>query len=79
MLKKSLYGLKQSLRQWNLRFDAFIREKGFTRCIKDLCVYLKGKGAKESIYLLLHVDDMLIAAKRQEEGIKAQRNSKEGI
>ena len=29
LLKKSLYGLKQSPRQWNLRFDAFIREKGF--------------------------------------------------
>ena len=62
-MKKCLYGLKQSPRQWNLRFDAFIRDKGFTRCIKDPCVYLKGKGAEESIYLLLYVDDMLIAAK----------------
>jgi len=27
-LKKSLYGLKQSLRQWYLRFDTFMIEHG---------------------------------------------------
>ena len=29
LLKKSLYGLKQSPRQLNFKFDAFIREKKF--------------------------------------------------
>ena len=38
-------------------------KRGFTRCIKDPGVYLKEKGAEESISLLLYVDDMLIAVK----------------
>lgn len=37
VLKKSLCGLKQSHRQWNLRFDAFIKMFDFKRCIKNLC------------------------------------------
>ena len=67
LLKKSLYGLKQSPRHWNLRFDSFIKTAGFERCIKDLCVYLKEDKAGDNIYLLLYVDDMLIAAKSKKE------------
>ena len=40
-LKKSLYGLKQSPRQWYKRFDHFMLENGFHRSIKDACVYFK--------------------------------------
>jgi len=62
-LKKSLYGLKQSLRQWYKRFDSFMLSHGFKRSDYDSCVYLKTvKGS--SIYLLLYVDDMLIAVKK---------------
>jgi hypothetical protein len=61
-LQKSLYGLKQSPRQWYKRFDTFMLTQGFKRSNYDSCVYLKV--AKDSaIYLLLYVDDMLIAAK----------------
>ena len=63
LLRKSLYGLKQSPRQWNLRFDSFIKKIGFTRCVKDPCVYMNKSKAGDNIYLLLYVDDMLIAAK----------------
>ena len=38
-LKKSLYGLKQSPRQWYKRFDSFIRGKRYTRSYYDPCVY----------------------------------------
>jgi len=37
-LKKSLYGLKQSPRQWYKRFDSFIRKKKYTRSHFDPCV-----------------------------------------
>jgi len=38
-LKKSLYGLKQSPRQWYKRFNIFIRGKRNTRSHYDPCVY----------------------------------------
>ena len=65
LLRKSLYGLKQSPRQWNLRFDSFIKTLGFIRCVKDHCVYMKKLKTGDCIYLLLYVDDMLIAAKNK--------------
>lgn len=62
-LKKSLYGLKQSPRQWYKKFDTFMGRQGFTRSDYDPCVYFKKLGDGSLIYLLLYVDDMLIAAK----------------
>jgi hypothetical protein len=61
-LKKSLYGLKQSPRQWYKRFDSFMLSIEFTRCEYDSCVYFKVLADGSYIYLLLYVDDMLIAA-----------------
>src|ERR1700722_14419906 len=61
LLKKSLYGLKQSPRQWDKRFDSFMVKANFNRCEYDSCVYYKK--ANGPTYLLLYVDDMLIAAK----------------
>ncbi|KAH9703677.1 hypothetical protein KPL70_011177 [Citrus sinensis] len=67
LLKKSLYGLKQSPRQWYLRFDEFMVTHGFMRCSYDCCVYYKLLKDDLYIYLLLYVDDMLIACKVREE------------
>lgn len=63
LLKKSLYGLKQSPRQWYKRFNAFITTQGFNRSKYDVCVYFKKIVDNSWVYLLLYVDDMLIAAK----------------
>ena len=41
-LKKSLYGLKQSLRQWYKRFDKFMHDKRYTRSLYDPCVFFAG-------------------------------------
>lgn len=67
LLKKSLYGLKQSPRQWYKRFDLFITGIGFRRSSFDSCIYLKRIYKENCIYLILHVDDMLIARKDAEE------------
>uniref|UniRef100_A0ACD5XBE3 Uncharacterized protein n=1 Tax=Avena sativa TaxID=4498 RepID=A0ACD5XBE3_AVESA len=65
-LKKSLYGLKQSPRKWYKRFDSFMISYGFERSKYDSCVYIKFVDGSP-IYLLLYVDDMLIAAKGMKE------------
>ena len=62
-LLKSLYGLKQSPRQWYKRFDSFMLAHDFTRSSYDSCVYYKELVSGSFIYLLLYVDDMLVACK----------------
>jgi hypothetical protein len=75
-LKRSLYGLKQSPQQWYERFDSFMLAHGFKRPQYDSCVYIKFVNGSP-IYLLLYVDDMLIAAKSMKEiaTLKAQLSS----
>ncbi|PKI75297.1 hypothetical protein CRG98_004337 [Punica granatum] len=63
LLKKFLYGLKQSPRQWYMKFNSFMISIGFMRSKYDNCVYLQRLVDGSFIYLLLYVDDMLIAAK----------------
>ncbi|GJZ12758.1 retrotransposon protein, putative, ty1-copia subclass [Tanacetum coccineum] len=63
LLKKSLYGLKQSPRQWYKRFDEYMLSNGFKRSSYDSCVYYRSYSPGEYIYLLLYIDDMLIACK----------------
>ena len=55
LLQKSLYGLKQSPRQWYRRFDEFILSKDFKRSDFDHCVYYKTIKNETFIYLLLYV------------------------
>ena len=64
-LEKSLCGLKQSLRQWYKRFDKFMSGRGYIRSLYDPCAYFRKLPSGEYIYLLLYVDDMLIASKNR--------------
>ncbi|KAG8492474.1 hypothetical protein CXB51_009570 [Gossypium anomalum] len=63
LLRKSLNGLKQSPRQWYKRFDSFMTSHDFKRSSLDSCVYFKKNSDGSFVYLLLYVDDMLIAVK----------------
>ncbi|GJV72537.1 retrotransposon protein, putative, ty1-copia subclass [Tanacetum coccineum] len=67
LLKKSLYGLKQFLRHWYKQFDVYMISNGFSRSSYDSCVYFKEFAPGMYIYLLLYVDDMLIACKSKSE------------
>jgi hypothetical protein len=59
-LKRSIYGLKQSSRQWYLRFHQAVLLNGFTMIEEDHCVYVKrSKGS--FIIMSLYVDDILLA------------------
>ena len=62
-LKKSLYRLKHSPRQWYKRFDSFIIGKKYTGSHYDPCAYYNKLPSGEYIYLMLYVDNMLIASK----------------
>ncbi|KAE8655249.1 hypothetical protein F3Y22_tig00117034pilonHSYRG01568 [Hibiscus syriacus] len=68
-LKKSLYGLKQSPRQWYKRFYSYMIKISYNRCEYDCCVYVKSLDDGSFIFLLLYVDDMLIAAKNMDDVI----------
>ena len=40
-LQRSIYGLKQASRSWNLRFDETVKEFGFIKNEDEPCVYKK--------------------------------------
>ncbi|KAJ9566114.1 hypothetical protein OSB04_002080 [Centaurea solstitialis] len=58
-LLKSIYGLKQASRSWNLHFDERIKEFGFTKSEFEPCVYTKFSGSIVT-FLVLYVDDILL-------------------
>ncbi|KAJ9552655.1 hypothetical protein OSB04_016700 [Centaurea solstitialis] len=58
-LIKSIYGLKQASRSWNLHFDERIKEFGFAKSEFEPCVYTKFSGSVVT-FLVLYVDDILL-------------------
>ena len=58
-LIKSLYGLKQALKQWNEKFENAMMSNGFRINVCDKCVYIKDT-ANGYVIVCLYVDDMLI-------------------
>lgn len=65
-LKKGLYGLKQSGRQWYLELNSKLETIGFKRLESDWSVYIRTDGNNRS-YVTTSVDDMLIASNTDEE------------
>ena len=62
-LKKSLFELQQSPRQWYKRFDSYMIQIGYAYCEYDCCVYVRILEDVSYIFLLLYVNNMLIVAK----------------
>lgn len=60
-LNRSIYGLKQSPRQWNKVIDDFLKKEGFRVIDADCCIYLKNRDSK-TIMVSLYVDDLMIAS-----------------
>lgn len=59
-LKKSLYGLKQAANVWNKTLHNSLVKNGCEQDNTDKCLYKKVSNGK-ICYLLVHVDDMLVA------------------
>ena len=58
-LMRSIYGLKQACRSWNMRFDETIRSYDFIKNEDKTCVYKKINGSAIT-FLVLYVDDILL-------------------
>jgi len=58
-LQRSIYGLKQASRSWNLRFDEVIKGFGFVQNAEETCIYKKMSGSSVA-FLVLYVDDILL-------------------
>ncbi|KAL0391597.1 UNVERIFIED_CONTAM: hypothetical protein Slati_4523900 [Sesamum latifolium] len=58
-LQRSIYGLKQASRSWNIRFDEVIRGYDFVKNDFDPCV-CKKVSASSIAFLVLYVDDILL-------------------
>ena len=61
-LRKSLYGLKQSGRNWHNTLTDFLKQKGFEPNKTDPCIYTRTVN-NEDIIVLFWVDDILICCK----------------
>ena len=60
---RSLYGLKQSQRCWNLTLDGVLKELGFHQFKSDPCVYVVAE--EELVVVDVYVDDIMMAYKRE--------------
>ena len=71
-LKKSIYGLKQASRQWNIKFHHGVLKDGFKKMEEDHGMYLKHSN-NGFLILSLYVDDILLAGNSKEMIDTAQR------
>ena len=44
-LQRSIYGLVQASRSWNIRFDKFIKSYSFIQTYGETCIYKKVSGS----------------------------------
>jgi hypothetical protein len=61
-LKKSIYGLKQSSRQWHKKLKQVLQKLGFKRASYDPALFVDT--ATHSIMIFMWVDDLFIAASK---------------
>uniref|UniRef100_A0AAG5DV13 Retrovirus-related Pol polyprotein from transposon TNT 1-94 n=1 Tax=Anopheles atroparvus TaxID=41427 RepID=A0AAG5DV13_ANOAO len=60
-LKRSIYGLKQSARLWNMKLHKVLEVEGFKKSEADACLYYRTV-KDNSCFVLVYVDDLIIAS-----------------
>ena len=58
-LKRSIYGLKQESRSWNIKFNQAIKSFGFEKNLDEPCLYKRHRD-KVIMFLVFYVDDILL-------------------
>lgn len=61
-LEKSIYGLKQSGRNWNEMLHTCLIDDNFTQNLADHCVYTRESEQAGKVIVVIWVDDLIIAA-----------------
>lgn len=64
LLKKSIYGLKQSARVWNRALHTVLVDAGFIQSTWDQCFYTLRKD-DGFVFILVYVDDILLSTNKQ--------------
>jgi hypothetical protein len=64
LVRKSLYGFKQSARLWNRKLRRFLKKIGFYQLHSDHCVYIN---KETGVILAMWVDDLIIFGKSRVE------------
>lgn len=62
-LNRSIYGLKQAGRQWNIKLDGALKKFGLKKSKLDPCIYFTGD---LSVLIAIYVDDFLLFFKKTE-------------
>jgi hypothetical protein len=60
IVKKGIYGLKQSPKLWNETVNAYVISLGFTRFTTDLCIY-KRRIEVNCVVVAIYMGDLIIA------------------
>ena len=51
-LQRSIYGLVQASRSWNICFDGLIKAYGFIQTFGEVCIYKKVSGSSVAFLIL---------------------------
>ena len=65
-LNNAIYGTKQAAYEWNIRLNAHLEGQEFTRAAAGRCVYVRQSYIEYSL-VIIHVDDLMIFARTQED------------
>ncbi|GBM40519.1 Retrovirus-related Pol polyprotein from transposon RE1 [Araneus ventricosus] len=64
-LKRSIYGLPQSGRNWYMKIKSELEKFGLTQLASDICVFIKSDG-QNMLLLCMYVDDLAIFCNNDE-------------
>ena len=76
-LQRSIYGLVQASRSWNIRFDEVTKAHDFIQTFSEACIFKKASGSSVA-FLILYVNDILLIGNDIEflDSIKGYLNKK---
>ncbi|CAB3978840.1 Hypothetical predicted protein [Paramuricea clavata] len=65
-LNKSIYGLKQAAKNWYEALTSLLLKKGFKRSCNDYCLFVRKEENGTFSYVLVWVDDIVVAGATEE-------------